>query len=161
MAYADLYIIYARRLGPLPTITITIDVPEGAAVDVGGLPAEELSPEAGTVQTKMVPGGVERYWRGYLSDNGRELYGAAAAIEREIGIGYTLADIAERMGRKYASAQSIHRTTGRSARKWKDDTGTEAPIRLEWIEYEWDESEGGMRTQYRLPEGVADEIGEL
>jgi hypothetical protein len=142
----------------MPTITITIDVPDGTAVSVDNAPDEELTPEAGTVTEKVLPGGVERYYRSYLSDNGRELYEAAAAIERESGPGYTLNDIAERMGREYESAQSIHRTTGRSARRWRDDTDTEAPIRLEWMDYTWDESEGGMRTSYRLPEGVADEI---
>lgn len=144
----------------MPTITIKIEVPDGATVTTEEGPDESLSPEAGTVPSKAVPDGVKRYW-GYLSGNGRELYGAAAAIERESGPGYTLNDLAERMGRKYGSAQSIHRTTGRSARKWKDDTGTDAPIQLEWMEYEWDESEGGMRTSYGLPEGVADEIAAL
>jgi len=142
----------------MSTITIRIDLPDGAAVSVEEGPDETLSPEAGTVESPVLPGGVERYWRSYLSDNGRELYGAAAAIERESGTGFTLNDVAERMGREYASAQSVHRTTGRSARKWKDDTGTEAPIRFEWIDYTWDDSESGMRTSYRLPEGIADQI---
>ena len=142
----------------MPTITIKIDVPEGAGVSIDGAPDEALTPEAGSVTSKVLPGAVQKYWKSYLSDNGRELYGAAAAIERESGPGYTLNDVAARMGREYGSAQSIHRTTGRSARKWKDDTGTDAPIRLEWIDYSWDDAEQGMRTSYRLPGGVADEI---
>lgn len=142
----------------MPIITIHLDVPEGTTVKVTEGPDESLSPEAGTITAQTTPDDVERYWRKYLSDNGRELYGAAAAIERESGSGYTLNDIAERMGREYASAQSIHRTTGRSARKWKENNSTEAPIRLEWIDYDWDDAEGGMRTSYRLPEGVADLI---
>lgn len=142
----------------MPTITITIDVPEGATVTVQGSPDEELTPEAGTVSSKQLPGAVERYWRSYLSDNGRELYAAAAAIEAETDEQFTLEDVAERMGREYASAQSVHRTTGRSARRWRQDTDTEPPIRLEWIEYQHDESRGGMRTHYKLPAGVADEI---
>lgn len=158
MVSADLYTTYQEGMHTLRTITITINVPDGATVDLAGLPDEELSPEAGTVTSKEMPDGVERYWRSYLSDNGRELYGAAASLERESGPGYTLNDVATRMGREYGSAQSIHRTTGRSARKWKDDTGTEAPIRLEWIDYSWNDAEGGMRTTYRLPEGVAAEI---
>lgn len=142
----------------MPTITITIELPEGSTVSADTAPDEELSPEAGTVSSKSMPGGETEYFHDYLSDNGRELYRAAAQVERDSGPGYTLDDVAEQMGRKYGSAQSIHRTTGRSARKWKDDTGTEAPIRLEWVEYEWDQSQRGMRTSYRLPEGVAEEI---
>lgn len=142
----------------MPTITIRIEAPEGFAITADEAPDETLSPEAGTVHTKSLPGGVEDYFRNYLSDNGRELYRAAAGVEQDSGPGYTLDDVAERMGREYGSAQSIHRTTGRSARRWKDDTGTEAPIRLDWIEYEWDESQGGMRTSYRLPKGVAEQV---
>ncbi len=142
----------------MPTITITIEVPEGSTYSTDGAPDEELSPEAGTVTSESAPGDVEEYFRNYLSDNGRELYRAAAKGERESGPRYTLDDVAERMGRRYESAQSIHRTTGRSARKWKDDTGTEAPIRLDWIDYEWDDSQGGKRTSYRLPTGVAEQI---
>jgi hypothetical protein len=62
------------------------------------------------------------------------------------------------MGREYGSAQSIHRTTGRSARKWKDETDTEAPVRLVFVDYTWVGSEHGMRTSYCLPEGVAGQI---
>ena len=148
----------------MPTITITIEVPDAADVSVSGAsdaePDEELTPAAGTPASKQLPGAVEKYWK-YLSDNGRALYSAAAAVERESGPGFTLNDVAEKMDRQYTSAQSIHRTTGRSARKWKDDTGTDAPIRLEWMEYNWDDSEQGMRTSYRLPEGVADKIATL
>jgi hypothetical protein len=145
----------------MPSITVRIDFPDGAAVTVDQGPDEMLSPEAGAVESTSRRESVERYWRSYLSHNGRELYGAAAAIERESGPGFTLNDVAERMGREYPSAQSIHRTTGRSARKWKEDTGTEAPIRFEWIDYQWDESEAGMRTSYRLPEGIADEVADF
>jgi hypothetical protein len=145
----------------MPTITIRIEVPDGFTVAVDEAPDEELTPEAGSVSSKQLPDAVERYWNDYLSNNGRELYGAAAGVERDRGPGYTLEDIAQQMGREYASAQSIHRTTGRSARRWKDDTGTEAPIRLEWTQYEWEENSGGMRTHYQLPPGVADRIDAL
>jgi hypothetical protein len=141
----------------MPTITIRIDLPEGATVSIEEGPAGTAIPEAGTLETPS-SGDVERYWRSYLSDNGRELYRAAAAIEHESGPGYTLNHIADRIGREYSSAQSIHRTTGRSARKWHDDTGTDAPIQLEWLDYAWSDAEGGMRTSYQLPEGVADRI---
>lgn len=140
----------------MPTITITINVPDGATINVEESPDEGLTPEAGTLRPASDT--VERYWRTYLSANGRQLYGGAADVERTDGPGYTLGDVAKRIDRKYTTAQSIHRTTGRSARKWKDDTGTEAPIQLEWMEYEWDEEEQGRRTTYRLPNGVADLI---
>lgn len=143
-------------------VIITIDAPEGATFKVTEATVEKASPgEQDTGQTNGVPSDVERYWRRYLSDNGRELYGAAAAIEREGGIGYTLEVIAERLSREYASAQSIHRTSGRSARKWKASVGSKAPIQLVPVDYKHDDSVGGMRTKYRLPEGVADEIAEL
>lgn len=148
----------------MPTIKITIEVPEGADVSVdheSDKPDAELTPTVGTVSSLRVPGSVARYWRSYLSDNGRALYGAAAAIERRDGPGYTLEDIAVEMGKGYSSAQSIHRTTGRSARRWKNENRLDAPVRLEWIEYQWDESKKGMRTHYQLPSGVADEIAAL
>jgi hypothetical protein len=141
----------------MPTITITLDVPHGTTVSVRESPDQELTPEAGTVSSKQLSGAVQRYWNSYLSDNGRELYAAAAAIEAETGEQFTLEDVADRMGREYASAQSVHRTTGRSARRWRQDIGSEPPVRLDWVDYQR-ESNGGMRTHYRLPAGVADEI---
>lgn len=144
----------------MPTITIQIEVPEGSTVTTDP-PDDALTPEAGTVTSKAIPGGVEKYFRMYLSDNGRAVFRAAAAVERESGQGYTFDDIAARLSRTHSSTLSLHRTTGRSARKWRDDTGTEAPIRLEWIDYEWDESQEGMRTTYRLPDGLADQIAAL
>ena len=148
---------------PTISITIRIEVPDDAEVTIerdDDAPAPDVVAEAEAPSSQPVLSAeVERYWRVYLSDNGRELYGAAAAIERESGPGYTLNDIASRMGREYAGAQSIHRTTGRSARKWHDDTGTDAPIQLVWLDYDWVEAEGGMRTSYRLPVGVAELTG--
>lgn len=142
----------------MPTITIHLEVPEGTTVRVSGAPDESVGPAAGTIPAQTAPNNAERYWRRYLSDNGRELYRAAAAVERDAGPGFTLGDIAERMGREYTSAQSIHRTSGRSARKWKDDSGAQAPIRLVDIDYEWDDTAGGRRTTYRLPDGIAEQI---
>ena len=101
---------------------------------------------------------TEKYWRDYLSDNARKVYGAAARIETVRGPGYTLEDIAQTLSLTYESVRSMHRTSGRTAKKWRDDTGTEEPIRLIEGEYEWSESHGGMRTAYRLPHGVAEAI---
>ena len=52
----------------------------------------------------------------------------------------------------------MHRTSGRSARKWRDDTGTKAPIRLEPIDYVEVDENHAERTMYQLPPGIADEI---
>lgn len=57
------------------------------------------------------------------------------------------------------SARDVARL--RSARKWHDDTATEAPIVLEDLVYGWVEEENGMRTSYQLPPGVADVIEHL
>lgn len=136
----------------MATITITIDVPEGADVQIkqDAVPASTVEPDQ-----------VKRYFRDYLSDNGRKLYQAAARIELHSGTGYTLADIAENLDITYESAQSLHRTSGRSARRWADDTNTEAPIRLIHLSYDWVAEENGMRSRYRLPDGVADLIVDL
>lgn len=61
-------------------------------------------------------GDVATYWSEYLGKNGRALYGAAAKVELSDGPGYTLKGIADAMGVSYESAQSIHRTTGRTAK---------------------------------------------
>lgn len=99
-----------------------------------------------------------RYWSDYLSDNARRLYRAAATVELSRGAGYTLEDIAETLGVDYETARSFHRTSGRSARRWREETATEEPIRLEWDDYRPDEAHGGMRTVYHLPIGVAEAI---
>jgi hypothetical protein len=130
------------------TIRITIEVPDGAAVMISSTEDEGESD-------------VANYWSEYLSDNGRALYGAAAKVELSQGPGYTLNAIAEAMSISYESAQSIHRTTGRTAKRWANDSGGEAPIYLISMGYDWSDEHGGMRTTYRLPEGVAEEIATL
>lgn len=104
---------------------------------------------------------LDVYWRDYLSDNGRRLYRAAANIELYRGPGFTFDDIAEALSVTYESARSFHRTSGRSAKRWRDDTGTEEPIRLDWDEYRSDDERGGMRTVYHLPPGVAESVQRL
>ena len=140
----------------MQTITISITIPDGAtvAVDQGVTP-----PTASSVRSTEE---IERYFRDYLSENGRKLYQAAARVERHNnGGGYTLSDLAANLNIDYASAQSFHRTSGRSARKWHDDTATEAPIVLKDLVYGWVKEENGMRTSYQLPPGVADVIEHL
>lgn len=138
----------------MPTITITIDVPDDVqiSVDQQDDKASQGAPEAEE---------VERYFRSYLSDNGRKLYRAVALLEEHRGPGYTLSDIAASLSIDYPSAQSYHRTSGRSGRRWKEETGTEPPIQLVSISYDWIEEEQGMRSRYRLPSGVAEVIAHL
>ena len=127
------------------TIRIEIQLPAGTAATVSGLDP------------------VERYWQEYLSPNGRLLYGAAAAVERRRGrgLGYTLHDVADAAGITYERARSIHRTSGRTAKRWHRDTGTDSPIELLDIAYRWDSDRRGMRTTFALPDGVADAIASL
>jgi hypothetical protein len=117
--------------------------------------APELTP-AGPLE-KAEPERVERYWSA-LSRNGRSIFGAAARIERQRGSGYTLDDLAENLGLTLDSVRSMHRSTGRTAKAWRRDTGTKEPIRLESEGYGWNPAREGNRTSYRLPPGIADLI---
>jgi hypothetical protein len=137
----------------MPTTTITLilqlDVPEGTTVSI----AQPV--QMGTAER----GAVERYFSDYLSDNGRRVFRAAAELDARSPEPYSLEAIAEHAGIDYASIQSMHRSTGRTAKRWEKETGTPAPFRLEHDDrYEWDEEKQGMRTTYRLDEGVADAI---
>ncbi|MGO9956200.1 MAG: hypothetical protein ACLP50_09520 [Solirubrobacteraceae bacterium] len=132
----------------MPTVVITIEIPDGASISINAAADDSRSP-------------VETYWSDYLSDNGRELYAAAGEVQLTKGPDFTLHDLADQMGREYASAQSIHRTTGRTEKRWKQDMGSDAPIQLIATDYTWDEEHQGNRTTYRLPDGVADEIAAL
>lgn len=133
-------------------ITITLNVPDGTSLEV----AECHEPAAVLSQADA----VKKYWQEYLSSNGRKVYRAAANIETlpAKGPGYTFEDIAATLSITYESAKSMHRTSGRSARKWRDDTGTEEPIRLERIDYVEVDENHSERTMYQLPPGIADEI---
>jgi hypothetical protein len=136
-------------------ITITLDVPDGTQVAVVD-EAEQLRPDCDDDETE-----VASYWRWYLSDNGRKIYGAASDIEEQHGPGYSFEDIAVAMDVGYETTKSFHRTSGRAAKLWKKDNGTDEPIRLDSLEYEEDAGHGGMRTSYQLPDGVASEIQQL
>jgi hypothetical protein len=141
----------------VPTITITIDIPDGSSVQFGG-----SSPAASTGSSPTPNEIVDRYWNDYLSDNGRRLYAAAARAELAAeDDAFTLENVAEQMGVEYATAQSIHRTAGRGARVWREETGLEPVIRLDNEDYRYDAAHEGMRSTYRLPEGIADQIVHL
>lgn len=136
----------------MPTIELSFKVPEGTSVTISGL--EDATVE-GSAEDRL-----ERYWRA-LSDNGRKVFGAAARIEAHSGPGYTLEDIAENLSLTYGSVRSMHRSTGRTAKAWRRDTGTDEPIKLEWEDYDWDQSREGNRTSYHLPPEAADAINDL
>ncbi len=133
----------------MPTLEIRLTVPDGTDVSIitDGTSIASTSTED-----------VERYWRDYLSENARKVYWAAARIELHDGPGYTLEDIASNISQTYESVRSFHRTSGRTAKVWREENHTEPPIRLEDNDYEWHEEVEGMRTSYRLPPGVAEKI---
>jgi hypothetical protein len=141
----------------MPEITIKITVPEGATVNVA-----EAALDASAIEWKTEPPDwVGRYWRQYLSKNGRTVFGQAARTEQVKGRGYTLEELAHYLSIDYESIKSFHRSAGRSAKRWRQQTGTREPIYLDPVEYSWNEKAQGNRTTYRLPPGVADQIAEL
>lgn len=136
----------------MPTIEIRLTVPEGTDISI--------VTEEGDVQTATSSEDVERYWLDYLSGNARKIYWAAARIEMERGPGFTLEDIASTISQttesvEYETVRSFHRTSGRTAKRWRDENGTDEPIRLIETNYGWDDGKEGMRTAYRMPPGVA------
>jgi hypothetical protein len=138
----------------MPTLEFKITVPEGTTVNIVGLEG------TATMETSTTPEDTaERYWRVYLRDNTRKLLAAAARLEEFRGPGFTLEDIAKNLSIDYESARSYKQTLGRPERKWLEDTGTPPPIRLGWSDYQ--EADGGMRTVYYLPEGMAETISTL
>lgn len=141
------------------SITITLDVPEGTQIAVADSGKQAQHGDGQDADEEETP--VANYWRWYLSDNGRKIYGAAADIEEHHGPGYSLEDIASALGVAYETAKSFHRTSGRARKLWKKDNGSDEPIRLDWLEYETDAEHGGKRTSYRLPVGSASEIQKL
>lgn len=140
----------------MPILEITLNLPEGTRVEIAGL--ENLASDKGDAGDKA----IRRYFNEYLSNNGRKVFGAAARIEDFHGRpGFTLDDVAENLSVTYATVKSWHRTTGRSAKRWRRETGTTEPIRFEWIDYSPVDEAGGQRTIYRLPEHVAAVIRDL
>jgi hypothetical protein len=127
------------------SITITITVPEGSAVEIEEAPDLEVDSEL-----------IKRFFEHYLSDNGRTVFLAAARCERQADQSFSFEDIAREAGIAYETAKSYHRNSGRSARRWRDDTRSEAPVRLLEKGYDWDADRRGMRATYRLPKGVAE-----
>src|SRR6266511_2304774 len=122
----------------MPEVTITISVPEGTTINIAGV---ESALDPATVPWQIEPPDwVGRYWQQYLSNNGRKVFGQAARHERRYGPGYTLEELAHELSIDYESIKSYHRSAGRSAKRWRNETGMPEPIRLEVLDYGWDET---------------------
>lgn len=143
----------------MPEITFKIIVPEGTTIAVGGLEEVIAAAVAGAVAEPADT--VERYWREYLSPNGRKVFGQAALWQLTYGPGFTLEELAEALSISYESIKSMHRSTGRTARRWRKDTGLSEPIKLIAGDYVPHPEREGWRTEYSLPEDVAERIREL
>jgi hypothetical protein len=143
----------------MPTIEIRITVPEGADIKVEQIDPGQAVPQELRLRPPSEP--IATYWRTYLSDNARKVFRAAARIEEVEGPGFTFDDVAQSLSVTHDTVQSWHRTAGRTAKRWRADTNTQEPIRLEEVDYAWREDVAGMRTSYRLPVGIWQEIREL
>lgn len=140
----------------MPILEIKLNLPEGTTVEISGL-GEVAAPKSVSADD-----GIRRYFNEYLSNNGRKVFSAAARIEDFRGRpGFTFEDLAANLSVNYESVKSWHRTSGRSAKRWRRETGTQEPIRFDWIAYGDVAPGGGERTMYRLPEQVAEVIRDL
>lgn len=136
-----------------PVLEIKLNLPEGTTVEISGL-GEFASSSSDSAEDE-----IRRYFTRYLSNNGRKVFGAAARIEDFQGRpGFTFEDLASNLSVTYETVKSWHRTSGRSAKRWRQETGTQEPIRFDWIAYDDVAPGGGERTMYRLPGDVADVI---
>jgi hypothetical protein len=134
----------------MPVLEFKFTVPEGTIVRISGLDSVETKHD----ETRDP---VERYFTEFLSNNGRKVFSAAARIEDFHGRpGFTFEDLAENLSISYESAKSMHRTAGRSAKRWRTETGTDDPIKF--VEVDYVGFEHGERTVYRLPEAVVETI---
>lgn len=140
-----------------PTITFSIEVPDGVTVSIKGIESALASSAAPARDP------AEEYFNDYLSPSGRKLYRAAAGLERERdGGGFTFEDIASVLGVDYESAKSYHRNSGRTAARWEREQGTATPIQLEHTgEYGPQQGADGWRSRYTLGDGVAERILEI
>ena len=136
----------------MPKLIITLDLPEGTTVSLSSETGIEVSPESSRDP-------VEEYWTDYLSPSGRKLYRAAAGIEGTLGPGFSLEDIAGHLSVDYESVKSYHRNSGRTAARWEREKGNPAPVQLVFDgNYGPQEGAGGLRSRYRLLEGVGDKV---
>lgn len=141
---------------------ITVIVPKGISVVVVEEDGTPAAPPSTTPSSPVRTEEVERYWREFLSESGKKIFATAALIERQSGPGFTLDAIAANRSIDYESAKAWHRNAGRTAKRWREETGTEEPIRLlETGEYGWRPEYSGDRTTYRLTPGIAQIVIDL
>ncbi len=134
----------------MATITIEINVPDASVVTIDSQEAQREAPASTAVRD---------YWD-YLSDNGRRVYTAAAKAAADWPDGFTMADIARELDVEVPSARSMLSSTGRAARRWRREHGTEAPIALVKIRpYGWNVRAGAVCHTYALP--AAEEINSI
>jgi hypothetical protein len=140
----------------MQTITLTINVPDGTDVMIDQAKNFRSSPAS-----NADPQAIERHFCRYLSSNGRRLFGAVARVQQSRGSGFTFDDVANELSESYSTTLSFHRTTGRAARRWKDETKDDAPIWLEDLTYDWVPEVDGMRTRYEMPSEIAKVVAGL
>jgi hypothetical protein len=147
----------------MPTKEIRLIVPEGTSITI--VEAEDVAvdrPDNAEESPAPPREEIERYWGEFLSDSGKKIFTTAALIERQSGPGFTLDQIAAIRSVDYDSAKAWHRNTGRTAKRWREETGTGEPIRLEDMnQYGWKAEFGGDRTVYRLHPAVREAVLEL
>ncbi len=133
-------------------VRLIFEIPEGVSVKIEGLEPSAVAPDISPADA------VRDYWRHYLSGNSCKVFRAAAAIEGLNGPGFTLEDVATNLRMPYATVRSLHRTSGRAAKKWREEKGIEVPVRLDEVDYPETPNGVGRRTRYRLPDGVRELI---
>jgi hypothetical protein len=135
-------------------ISLTIHLPDGV---------ELASPVVKTTEhpAEGIPDvdPVDRFWR-EIGPMAKELFRAAALIETTTGPGYTFEDIAFKMGVDHSSVLAFNRNAGRTSTWWERTTGTPPPIRLEELDYVYDDS-GAKRMRVKLVPELAERILDL
>ena len=63
-----------------------------------------------------------------------------------------------RRGSLHVGHDALPLARRRTAKRWKRDTGTDAPIQLHWVSYDYDTAKDANRTAYVMPDALADEI---
>ncbi|MGH3430161.1 MAG: hypothetical protein ACRDQZ_21765 [Mycobacteriales bacterium] len=154
MVYVAFSPLRTTKGSNMSIMTISLDLPEGTRVSIKGVEGATITPGQDTDILDL----IQKYWDDYLSNNGRRIFETAARIEHDHGPGYSLEDIAQTLGLDYESVKSMHRSTGRTKKRWEREQSTEAPIQLEWETYDWEDSSQGQRTRYHLPDDVAGAI---
>ena len=110
----------------MATLELKLTVPDGTKVTIFGAEGATIVPDDAAREDN-----IERYWRDYLSDNARKVFGAAARIETFRGPGYTLEDIAQNLSITYESVGHAphERPNGKEVARRYGYRGTHSPCR--------------------------------